>query len=139
MPAEQTITELDAGTLAELDQQRAWVAERADGGSGVRAAAADAAVRLQQVDTVIAAGVDPGATWELEALGVVLGDALAERLGVPWVLVEDEYGRDPALLAGPGPVLVFPRTMISKRIGRGESVRAIELFLTVCRGVAQHV
>jgi len=139
MAAEQTITELDAGTLAQLDQQRAWVAERAETEAGIAGTGADAAIRLQQVDAVLAAGVEASATWELQALGVVLGDALAERLGVEWVVVEDEYGRDPALLAGPGPVLVFPQTMISKRVERGESVRAIELFLTVCRGVAEHV
>jgi hypothetical protein len=137
MPGQQTITELDAATLAELDQQRAWVAERAEE-AGV-ATTGDAAVRLQMIDAVLATGIGPDRTWELQALGVVLGDAIGQRLGVDWVLVEDEYGVDPALLAGVGPVLVFPRTMISKRIERGESVRAIELFFTVCRGVAEHV
>jgi hypothetical protein len=137
MAGQQTITELDAATSARLDQQRAWVAQQAEE-AGV-STSGDPAVRLQMIDAVLASGVAADATWELQALGVVLGDALGQRLGVDWVLVEDEYGVDPALLAGSGPVLVFPQTMISKRVERGEPVRAVELFFTVLRGVAEHV
>ncbi len=57
----------------------------------------------------------------LQALGVVLGDAIAQRLDGSWVQVEDEYGTDAAvLLGGTTDAIVFPQTMISKRVERGE-------------------
>jgi hypothetical protein len=37
-------------------------------------------------------------------------------------MVADEYGRDPALRCPGTTVIVFPLTMISKRIEAGESV-----------------
>jgi hypothetical protein len=37
-------------------------------------------------------------TWELQALGVCFGDALAGNVpGLKWVQVTDEYGTDPTL------------------------------------------
>ena len=30
-------------------------------------------------------------------MGVVLGDAFVQELGLRWVIVEDQYGRDPGL------------------------------------------
>lgn len=67
-------------------------------------------------------------TWELQALGVVLGDALASSLALRWGIIVDEYGRDPALEL-PGTTLrLFPLTMLSKRIEAGEAVRVRELF-----------
>lgn len=42
-------------------------------------------------------------------------------------MIEDEYGRDPALLVSAAPVLLFPLTMISKRIEKGETVDVSEL------------
>jgi hypothetical protein len=41
---------------------------------------------------------------------------------------EDEYGRDPALRLQGTPFIVFPLTMISKRVERGEDVDVRELF-----------
>ena len=41
--------------------------------------------------------VEPNETVKLQCLGIALGDALAQELGMRWVAVEDEYGRDPAL------------------------------------------
>jgi hypothetical protein len=43
-------------------------------------------------------------------------------------MVEDEYGRDPALRYKDTTLLVFPQTMISKRIEDGEGVDVRELF-----------
>jgi hypothetical protein len=43
------------------------------------------------------------------------------------VAVEDEHGRDPALRDHSG-MLVFPLTMISKRVERGEHVDVVDLF-----------
>ena len=45
-----------------------------------------------------------------------------------WCAVEDEYGRDPALRYRETDLLVFPLTMISKRVEDGESVDVRELL-----------
>src|SRR5262245_45974719 len=39
----------------------------------------------------------PGETYELQSLGVVLGDIACDEGEFRWAIVEDEYGRDPTL------------------------------------------
>lgn len=74
-------------------------------------------------------------TAKLQCLGVTFGDALAQFMGLVWVVVEDEIGRDPALRLEGTSVLVFPGTVISKRIERGESVDVYELFRSACHTI----
>ena len=69
-----------------------------------------------------------GQTWELQSMGVVLGDALVQELRLRWVIVEDEYGRDPALAVPGKSALLYPLTMISKRIEAGQCVDVFDLF-----------
>ncbi len=70
-------------------------------------------------------------TYELQCLGIVLGTRLIDHIpGLDWVIVEDEYGRDPALRYRDAQLLLFPLTMISKRVEDGEIVlvrRLVEL------------
>jgi len=70
----------------------------------------------------------PTQTYELQCMGVVLGDALVQQLKLEWVMVEDSSGRDPAVRAPKRSIIVFPLTMISKRIERGEAVDVFALF-----------
>ncbi len=75
----------------------------------------------------------PEQTFELQCLGIVFGRRVVAALdGVDWVIVEDEYGRDPALRYLRTSLLVFPLTMISKRVEDGEQVRVRELFEELC-------
>lgn len=74
-------------------------------------------------------------TYELQSLGVVFGDALALELGLEWVIVEDPRGRDPALRAPGTSIIVYPLTMISKRVERGEIVDVFDLFNAVAADV----
>jgi hypothetical protein len=60
--------------------------------------------------------LQPDQTYELQALGVVLGDVMVARLGFSWAVVEDELGRSRALRLGESDDLVYPVTMISKRV-----------------------
>jgi hypothetical protein len=77
--------------------------------------------------------LEPHQTYELQSLGVVFGRRLAEALGgVDWVIVEDEYGRDPALRYLKTSLLFFPLTMISKRIEAGQRVFVRDLFRGIC-------
>ena len=54
-------------------------------------------------------------------------------------MVEDEYGRDPALLISDDPVLVFPITMISKRVEDGETVDVTALLTIAAEGAMGYV
>jgi hypothetical protein len=53
-------------------------------------------------------------------LGVVFGDLLANELGLQWIMQSDEYGAEPALNLEGSSILLFPRTMLIKRIEQGE-------------------
>ncbi len=67
-------------------------------------------------------------TYELQCMGIVLGDAFVQEMKMEWVVVEDSYGRDPAVRMPGTSVIVFPLTMISKRIEAGEDVDVFDLF-----------
>lgn len=54
-------------------------------------------------------------TRELQAMGVVMGDLLAEDLGLHWVVYEDSLGRSRALRFKESDDYLFPVTMISRR------------------------
>jgi hypothetical protein len=53
--------------------------------------------------------------YEMQALGVVVGDVMAHNFDLEWVVFEDQYGRSRALNVKGTTDLVFPVTMISKR------------------------
>ncbi len=66
-------------------------------------------------------------TRELQAMGVILGDHLAQDLGMHWVVYEDEIGRSRALRYRETDNYLFPMTMIARRraVNNTESVTAI--------------
>jgi hypothetical protein len=90
---------------------------------------------LATLQALLDAGVPaPDQTYQLQCLGVVFGMMLVDALdGFDWVIVEDEYGRDPALRYLSTSLLLFPLTMISKRVEDGHRVDVAELFAQVCR------
>jgi hypothetical protein len=61
-------------------------------------------------------------TLELQAMGVVLGDLLAQDPGAKWVVYLDSKGRSRALQLGRSDNFLFPVTMISRRAEAGASV-----------------
>lgn len=67
-------------------------------------------------------------TFELQSLGIVLGDVLAIHPDLSWVTVQDEYGTDPALRYKTTSILIFPLTMISKRVEDGREVEVEYLY-----------
>jgi Domain of unknown function (DUF3806) len=89
--------------------------------------------KLSLIETILKNGwIGSAETWKLQALGIAFGDALAQKLMLDWVTVDDEYGCDPAL-NWPGTSLYsFPLTTISKRIEQGENVNVQELFDATC-------
>jgi hypothetical protein len=61
------------------------------------------------------------ATAEVVALGTALGDVMAATTGMHWVRTSDEDGVDLALRYGDTSIVVFPRSMLLKRLERDES------------------
>lgn len=77
----------------------------------------------------------PEQIYELQCLGAVLGQVFAARTPLKWVVVEDEFGRDLALQYPNTTIIVFPMTMISKRVEDGRDVDVITIYQTVAAQV----
>ncbi len=61
-------------------------------------------------------------TLELQAMGVIMGDALADALGMEWIIYQDKLGRSRALQIPGSEHYLFPVTMISRRVEAGAQV-----------------
>ncbi|HUO92567.1 MAG TPA: DUF3806 domain-containing protein [Rhizomicrobium sp.] len=94
--------------------------------------------KLRLLQNILDAGwIEPTEKWMLQSLGICLGDALAQKLGLNWIAVEDDFGRTPSLEVPGSTLILFPLTAISKRIERGEKVDVSELFDGFCEMVAE--
>ena len=132
--SEQTISALTAEDEQRLDQQRQVVTRYLDD-DGLQKYQT-AAGKLGTLRALLEAKVfSPDQTYELQSMGIVLGDVFIQDMGFHWVIVEDNYGRDHAIRYEETSVLTFPLTMISKRVERGETVDVFELY----NGVAEQV
>ena len=123
----QTISELTESDLERLDKQRAVVTHYLVGDSLEKYRTVPG--KLGTLQALLAAEVfSPEQTYELQSMGIVLGDAFVQDMGFHWIMVEDEYGRDPAIKFQDTSVLLFPLTMISKRIEQGDAVDVLDLY-----------
>lgn len=118
---EQKITDLDESMKLFIDTQLAWVKGHFSTDSEYKFNTSAGKIYLLQgiLDNNL---YDKTKTAELQALGICLGEILSQELKLNWVIVEDEYGKDPALRYKDSSILFFPRTMISKRIEKDEYV-----------------
>ena len=133
---EQRVTHLEPDDLANLERARSWVRDHFKPEAQHKYEHVPEKLRLLQA--ILDAGwIEPRETAKLQSLGITLGDALAQELSMEWVMVEDEQGRDPALRFPGTTVLLFPLTMISKRIEDGESVDVANLFAKVAKGARE--
>jgi hypothetical protein len=94
--------------------------------------------KLRLLDTIVSEKwIKPHETVKLQCLGITFGDALVQELGMRWVTIEDDQGRDPAIELPGTTVVAYPLTMISKRIERGEDVNVLELFNGICSQIRE--
>src|SRR5438067_7319784 len=88
---QQTFSQPTADDLDRLQQQRAVVegilAEHYTGAALDRSTV-DLALLQQIVDDQV---LHPSQTYELQCLGIALGDVLAEACALHWTMVEDQY------------------------------------------------
>lgn len=64
----------------------------------------------------------------LQAMGIVMGNLLASQYGLNWVIYTDKRGRSRALQIGPDQQVLFPSTMISRRVQAGADVDVKALY-----------
>lgn len=121
---------------ARLARQRALVADLARRHVGSQPTGTRSDLRLLQ--QILDRGVlEPDQTFELQALGVAFGDVLAAELGLDWIAFEDALGRNRALRLDDTDVVLFPVTMISKRVEAGIDVSLDALWREAERTVAE--
>jgi hypothetical protein len=131
---DQKFEPLNRADIADLDAKRAWVRGHYDEAARHKYDTLDGKLRL--LDAILQnKWIAADETLKLQCLGVTFGDALAQKLGLTWVAVEDDDGRDAALTLDGTSVRVFPVTSISKRIERGEEVDVYRLFEEACRAI----
>jgi hypothetical protein len=123
------IEPLGALEQRQMRQQRAAVDELARRHVGLPLTTGKSMDDLRVIQDVLdRSALSLDQTYELQALGVALGDVMAEQLGLEWVVVDDDLGRSRALRFGETENLIFPVTMISKRVERNVRFRVSELF-----------
>ena len=132
----QKIEPLSTEDRTRTEQQRNWVRDHYNPEARHRYDTLEG--KLSLLETILQKNwIEPRETWKLQSLGITFGDALAQKLGLQWVAVEDEYGRDPALQDPGTTIILFPLTSISKRIEKGDPVDVRQLFEDACRTVAR--
>lgn len=129
---------MTAEDTARMEAQRSWVREyyAPEARSGYDMVEG----KLALLDTILdSGGVDATETLKFQCLGIAFGDAMAQRLDLRWITVEDEYGRDLALKRDDTSLLAFPLTAITKCIERGETVDVRVLFESACSAIEQAI
>ncbi len=128
---EQKVEKLSQEDCARIEAQRKWVREHYSPKSEGKYQTLEG--KLALLDTILKnKWIEPNETVKLQCLGITFGDALAQKLDLKWVAVEDEYGRDPALVVEGTSIITFPLTSISKRIENGEHIDVFDLFENAC-------
>jgi hypothetical protein len=119
-----------------LDEMRNWL--RAHFEEGGREKYEEIDRKLFVVHSILQNNwFDRNEAWQLQALGVGLGDALAQKLGMRWAIVETDNERVP-ILHLPGTSLKLSAfTMIQKRVLNEEDIDVFLLFDAFCHSIEQ--
>lgn len=134
---DQAIRELNQLDMDDLDAKRAWVRGCFTGNAEEKYAPIEGKLRV--IDAILANGwVQQSETVKLQSLGVTFGDAIAQKLLMEWVVVEDEMGSTAALRWPGTSIICYPITMISKRVEDGENIDVHDLFENVTRRLSEH-
>ncbi len=136
-PSQPKFSELSGDDAARLERQRGVVAaaiKKRYGAPSLTKTKADLPILQRLLDDKAFA---KNQTYELQCLGVALGDVMATELPLRWVMVTDEYGTDPTLRFKDSTIQVNALTMISKRVERDEAVDVADLLWQTRTAAAQ--
>jgi hypothetical protein len=88
---------------------------------------------LDRLQTIVdSAQIPIDHTQELESLGIVFGKVFVNATAnYDWWVMEDEYGKDVCIRYKETSLLIFPQTMLSKRIEDGAVLNVIDLFHSI--------
>ncbi|MDR2212488.1 MAG: DUF3806 domain-containing protein [Pseudomonadales bacterium] len=86
---------------------------------------------LDRLQRILNSGKIPVSnTQELQSLGILFGKVFVnETPHYDWWVVEDEYGKDACVRFKETTLLIFPQTMISKRVEDGEEINVHDMFV----------
>lgn len=88
----------------------------------------DSSAKLSVLEAILKTGLLTSKhTFQLQGMGIILGEILAEDANMNWMMLEDEYGTSPCLTVPGTSITLFPQTMISKRVENGELVDVFEM------------
>lgn len=128
---EQKILELGPEDAERLAKQRA-VVEKYLGDDESRVKYAKPAGKLGLLRALLAKKVfHANQSYELQCMGVVLGDTFVQDMNFHWIVVQDDKGKDPAIRYKDTSIILYPLTMISKRIEKGEALDVFELYNSI--------
>ena len=103
---EQKVEALSLDDATHVEKKRAWVRDHYEPAARHNYETIDGKLRL--LDTIIRSNwIEATETWKLQSLGITLGDALAQKMNLAWVAVDDGHGRHPALQDPGTSIVVF--------------------------------
>ncbi len=124
-PVVEALTQLDRKFMREQRQRIDDLARSRLGRQLNRSRKNDLDILQQLLDKKL---VRADQTLELQAMGMVLGDLLAQDPSARWVTYRDQQGRSRALQIGSSDYFLFPVTMISRRAEVGAEVDVDAIF-----------
>ena len=85
---------------------------------------------LDLIQRALESGViDPEAEYTIRALGLAFGKVFVNtESGYDWWMINDEYGRDPAVRYLQSSLTFHPQDMLLKRVEQGEQFDVAELY-----------
>ncbi len=127
---EQIIRELSNNMIARIQSQRDWVQNHYTQDSIDKYDTVDG--KLNLLDIIIKSNwIRKEETMKLQSLGITLGDTIVQDMNFKWIEIEDDFGIDPAIKLENTSIILFPLTMISKRIENDEDVGIFELYNSI--------
>ncbi len=130
-PMEEEVSELSHDEIACLEVQRHWVRDFYLPESQSKIDSVEGKLSLLQI-ILDNRWIELTETEKLQCLGVVIGDAFVQEMGLTWVAITDKSGRNLGVVLEGTTLIVWPITMISQRVEAGESVDVRTLFSVIC-------
>jgi hypothetical protein len=131
------ITPLDDADQERLREKRSVVEQRLSN-EHLKEKYKSVAGKLDAIHAMLRTeGFQQEQVHEHECLGVILGDAFVQELGMQWIMIEDDSRRTPAIQLPKTSLVLYPMTIIANFIERGAKVNVFELFNGVARMVKE--
>ncbi len=122
---EKSLAGLSETEIEDMNRKRAWVA-------GFPQFFGDANTvdgKLQLIDAVLTDDkAVAGGAFTLQALGIVLGDAIGQETGMKWYMLESNIGRGPCLGLMGTSLKLLPVNVFADEIAAGRKPRARDVF-----------